>query len=163
VVSFSGGSGSGAAATAQISLGITAVTMSQTGYAYSALPSISCIPDSGAVLIPEGIETHASAFLQDYNPPSAQQAITATPYSSGRTDTSGNLIYDDSLLIIRPNVIIQPTLTLQSDGLTWAGVFTPVNAFVLAVLSLRRSLVADVEIFGDGRLLYSGSLTISAD
>ena len=161
-VSFSGGGGTGATATAQVSLGITTVTMAQTGYAYTALPSISCIPDSGAVLIPAGIESHSFPFLQNFLPATAQGAISVTASTTGRRDTSGNLIYDNSLLIVRPRYVVQPALTLQADGLTWTSVFTPVNTFISAVLAYRRSFVADVEIFGGGRLLFTGSLTIAA-
>mgnify|MGYP001611264350 FL=1 len=159
-VTFTGGAGTGAAATAQISLGITAVTMRQGGYAYTSLPSVHTIPNTDASFECSGVESHSVPFVQNFNPATAQGSITATPFTSGRRDTSGNLVYDDSLLIVRPRYLIQPTLTLQADALTWAGVFTPVNAFVNAVLNYRRSLVADVEIWGEGRLLYVGSLTI---
>lgn len=160
LLGFSGGGGSGAAATSLVSLGITAVTMRQTGYAYTSLPSITVIPDNGALLIPAGVESHAYPFLQEFSPATAQQAITATPYTTGRRDSSGNLIYDDSLLIVRPRYVAQPTFALQPDGLTWAAAFTPVNAFINAVLAFRRSISVDVEVFGAGRLLYLGQLTI---
>lgn len=160
LLAFSVGGGSGAAATALVVLGITAVTMVQTGIAYTSLPSITTIPESGAVLIPAGIESHVYPFLQEFSPAAAQQAITAAPFTTGRRDTSGSLIYDDSLLIVRPRYIVQPTFTLAADGLTWTSVFTPVNAFINAVLAFRRSVSVDVEIFGAGRLLYIGQLTI---
>lgn len=161
-MSFSGGGGTGASAVALCSFGITAVTVNNPGYAYTSLPSIVSYPDGGAVLVPAGIESHTVPFIQNLNPATAQGAITVTPYTNGRQDVSGNLIYDDSLLIVRPRYLVQPTLTLQSDGLTWAGVFTPVTTMVQAVLNYRRSFVADVEIFGGGRLLFTGSLTIAA-
>lgn len=162
VISFTGGSGSGAAAVAVNALGITSVTMTQTGYAYTSLPSIEIIPSNGALLIPSGVESHSTAFLQNLNPATSQGAITVTPYTNGRRDASGNLIYDDSLLIIRPRYLVQPTLVLQNDGLTWAAVFNPVTTMVQAVLNYRRSFVCDVEIFGGGRLLFSGPLTIAS-
>lgn len=162
VVSFSGGAGSGATAVAIVSLGITAITMVQTGFAYTSLPSLSLIPDNGAVLVPSGVESHSVPFIQNLVPATAQGAITVTPYTNGRRDSSGNLVYDDSLLIIRPRYLVQPTLTLQGDALTWAGVFTPVTAMVQAVLNYRRSFVADIEIFGGGRLLFTGAITIAA-
>lgn len=160
LVGFSGGGGSGAAATAGLSLGITSVTVNQPGYTYTSLPSITTNPESGAVLIPAGIESHSYPFLQEFSPVSAQQAITATPYTSGRRNSAGDLIYDDSLLIVRPRYVAQPTFVLQADGVTWAAAFTPVNAFINAVLAYRRSISVDVEVFGAGRLLYLGQLTI---
>lgn len=162
LVAFSGGAGSGATAVAVVALGITAITMTQGGYAYTSLPALSLVPNNGAVLIPAGIESHSVPFLQNFVPATAEGAITATPYTNGRRDSSGNLIYDDSLLIIRPRYLVQPTLTLQGDALTWAGVFNPATVMVQAVLNYRRSFVADVEIFGGGRLLFAGSLTIAA-
>lgn len=159
---FSGGAGMGASAVCLISLGITSVTITQGGYAYTNLPALSILPNNGAVLIPAGIESHSAPFLQNLNPATAQGAITVTPFTNGRRDASGNLIYDDSLLIIRPRYLIQPTLTLQPDGLTWAAVFTPVTTMVQAVLNYRRSFIADVQIFGAGRLLFTGAITIAA-
>lgn len=161
-VGFSGGAGTGASALAVVSLGITAITMVQNGYAYTSLPSLTIIPDNGALLIPAGVESHSVPFIQNLNPVTLQGAVTVTPYTNGRRDASGNLIYDDSLLVIRPRYLSQPTLTLQNDSLTWAAVFTPVTTMVQAVLNYRRSFVADVEIFGGGRLLFVGSLTIAA-
>lgn len=160
LVGFTGGGGSGAAATASVSLGITGVTVTRTGYAYTSLPSITVIPDNGGLLIPAGIESHVYPFLQEFSPATAQSAITATPYTSGRRDTAGTLIYDDSLLIVHPRYVVQPTFTLQDDGLTWAAVFTPVNAFTNAVLAYRSSVSLDIEIFGAGRLLFIGKLTV---
>lgn len=162
LVGFSGGAGTGAAATALLTLGITAITMVQGGFDYSSLPSLYCVPDAGALLIPAGVESHSVPFLQNITPASAVSAITVTPYTNGRRDSTGDLIYDDSLLIVRPRYIIQPTLTLQPDGLTWAAVFTPVTTYVNALLAFRRSVVAEIEIFGGGRLLYTGLLTIQA-
>lgn len=159
-MAFSGGAGSGAAAAALVSLGVTAITMVQTGFAYTSLPSVSLVPDNGAVLIPAGVESHSIPFVQNFNPSPAQGAITATPMTSGRRDTSGNLIYDDALLIIRPRYLLQPTLTLQADGLTWAGVFNPVVTFVNALLAFQSVVVVDVEIFGGGRLLLQTKLPI---
>jgi hypothetical protein len=160
LVGFSGGAGTGASATSSVTLGITAVTVTRTGISYTSLPSITTIPESGALLIPAGIESHSYPFLQEFSPSSAQQAITATPYTTGRRDSAGSLIYDDSLLIIRPRYVVQPTFVLQPDGLTWAAVFAPVNNFVNAVLGYRRSISMDIEIFGAGRLLYVGQITV---
>jgi hypothetical protein len=159
-MAFSGGSGTGAAATALVSLGVTAITMVQTGFAYSSLPSISLIPDNSAVLIPGGIESHSKPFAQNFNPPTASGAITVTGVTSGRRDASDNLIYDDALLIIRPRYLLQPTLTLQADGLTWAGVFNPVTTFVAALLAFQSSVVVDLEVFGGGNLLLQTKLQI---
>lgn len=161
-VAFSGGAGTGASAVAVCAFGVTAITMTQGGYAYTSLPSISLIPNNGALLIPSGVESHTIPFVQNLNPATATGAITVTPFTNGRRDTSGNLVYDDALLIVRPRYLVQPTLTLQTDNLTWAANFTPVNAFVNAVLSYRRSCVADIEIFGGGRLLFVGNLTIQS-
>lgn len=168
-VSFSGGGGSGAAATCgalNFNSGVGSIVLTSRGMGYTSLPPVTFSMDgSSATATPcqaeaAGIETHVVPFVQKFIPATAQGAITSTPYTTGRRDTSGNLVYDDSLLVIRPRYLLQPTLTLQSDALTWAGVFTPVNSFVTALLNYRRSVIADVEIFGAGRLLYSGSLTI---
>lgn len=159
-VSFSGGSGTGAAAIAKVNLGVTGITLVQSGFAYTSLPSVTLYPGAGTILEACGIETHPVPFLRNYAPASAVSALAAIPFSHGRQDSSGNLIYDDSILIIKPRTILEPTLTLQGDGLTWAGVFTPVTDFVRAVLNLRRTCVVDVEIYGGGRLLYQGKLSI---
>lgn len=162
LVAFSGGAGSGATAVSVVALGFTAITMTQGGYAYTSAPALSLVPNNGAVLIPAGIESHSVPFLQNFVPATAEGAITATPYTNGRRDSSGNLIYDDTLLIVRPRYLVQPALTLQGDALTWAGVFNPATVMVQAVLNYRRSFVADIEIFGGGRLLFAGSMTIAA-
>lgn len=166
LIGFSGGAGAGATATATVSLGITAITMTQGGYAYTGPPNIYLEPmagtSAGAILVPAGPLAHSVPFLQNFNPTTAANAISCTPYTNGRRDSSGNLIYDDALLIVRPRYLVQPTLSLQGDALTWAGFFTPATTMVQAVLQYRRSFTADVEIFGGGRLLFVGSLTIAA-
>lgn len=159
-VGFSGGAGTGATATAQLALGVTAIAMVQTGFAYTTLPSLSLVPDNSAVLIPAGIEAHSAPFVQNFSPATAQGAITVTPVTTGRRDTSGSLIYDDALLIIRPRYILQPTLTLQADGLTWAGVFTPVTTFVNGLLGFQNSVTLDFEVWGGGRLLLQTKLMV---
>jgi hypothetical protein len=161
-LAFTGGSGTGAAAIAVLSggLGVTAITLVQPGFAYTTLPSVTLYPGAGAVLEPQGIETNPTPYVRNHDPAGAVSSIVAIPFSRGRTDSNNNLIYDDSLLIIKPRTLLTPTLTLQGDGLTWAGVFTPVTAFVTAVLNFRRSCVVDVEIFGGGRVLHQGKLTI---
>lgn len=165
-VAFSGGAGTGATATAFLSLGVTAIALTQGGYAYSSTPDLFLEPGTGstagAVLQAAGPLGHSVPFVQSFSPVTAVGAITCTPSTSGRRDASGNLIYDDALLIVRPRYLVQPTLTLQGDALTWTGFFTPATTMVQAVLQYRRSFTADVEIFGGGRLLFIGSLTIAA-
>lgn len=159
-MTFSGGAGSGAAATALCAFGITAITVTQGGFTYTSLPALYTVPDSGALLIPSGIESHSTCFLQAFVPSAAQGSVMLTPSTSGRRDASGNLIYDDGLLLIQPQSLISPTFTLQGDGLTWAAVFTPVVAYVTAVLAFRRSVTVDFEVTGGGRTLFVGPLTI---
>jgi hypothetical protein len=36
----------------------------------------------------------------------------------------------------------------------------PINAYVTALLSLKRSASLDIQIFGDGRMLFQGALSI---
>jgi hypothetical protein len=70
-------------------------------------------------------------------------------------------VYNDALLLIRPKILLTPTLTLQGDGVTYAATFDPSSlAFVQAVLRFRRSVTVDMHIYGGGRLLFIGSLTI---
>lgn len=160
VVSFSSGGGTGAAGVAIVALGITAITVVQGGFAYSSLPSISLIPNNGAVLSASGVESHSIPFLQDINPASSGGAISLTPFTNGRRDTAGALVYDDGLLIVRPRYVQQPTLTRQADGLTWAGVFAPVNTFVTTLLAYQRTVVLDFEVWGGGRLLLQTKLRV---
>jgi hypothetical protein len=161
VLGFSGGAGTGAAGIATVSLGITAVTMVQPGYAYTSQPKIALEPTAnGAVLEAAGIETYDFPFIRNATPIGVNQGVSAVPWTHDRRDSNGDLVYDDSLLLIRPQTLLSPTLTLQADALTWAGVFTPVVRYVTAVLNFRQSVVVDVQIFGGGRLLLSAPLTI---
>ena len=159
-IAFSGGGGTGASAAATVDLGITGVTLTQKGFAYTSHPTISSIPDLGAVFEASGIETYSVPFVKSATPIAVGKAVTATPSSTGRKDSAGNLIYDDSLLIIRPRYLVEPTLVLQSDALTWKGTFTPVTSFITSLLEFQRGAVVDVEIFGDGRLLLLTKLWI---
>lgn len=161
-MSFSGGNGNGAAASALVSLGVTAITMVEGGYAYTALPDVHPFPDNGALLIPSGVLAHSTPYLEDFNPISALGAITSTPFTAGDQDQNGNLLYEDSLIIIRPRYVLQPTFTLGPDGLTYSAVFAPVNAFVTALLAYQSAVVLDFEIFGSGRLLLKTKLKLIA-
>jgi hypothetical protein len=163
VVTFTSASGSGASAIATISaLSMTGVTVTNAGWGYTSAPSIDVFPPSDVLFAVSGFETNPVPFLRNRTPISLIPAVTATPYTSGRMDSTGALVYDNSIIIIRPKVLLSPTLTIQADGLTWAGVFTPVVPFVNAVLNYRRSVSVDIEVFGGGRLLYTGALTIAA-
>lgn len=159
---FSGGNGSGATAITTVSLGITAVTMTKPGFAYTSQPSITIAGTitNGAILEAAGIETYSVPYLRNFAPLSIGSGVSAVPWTHNRRNSSGDLVYDDSLLLIQPQNLLTPTLTLQADGLTWAGIFNPVVRYVAAVLNFRRSVTVDFTLTGGGRTLFSGPLTI---
>lgn len=161
-VGFSGGNGSGASATAVVSLGITAVTMTKPGFAYTSQPTVNIVgtTTNGAILEAAGIETYSVPFLRAQGSVDVKRSVIAIPHSHGRRNSAGTEINDDSILIIRPRTLLEPDFTLQADGLTYAAVMNPVTDFVQAVLNFRRSVSVDLEIFGGGRLLYQGQLSI---
>jgi hypothetical protein len=161
-VSFSGGGGTGASATASLAgtLGITAVTVDRSGFAYTETPELCVIGGCSSQFQVAGPFANVVPYVRGFNPADAQRAITLTPFAPGRRDSSGSLVYDDGILVIRPRVLLSPAFTLAGDGLTYAAVFDPVVQFVQALLNFHRSAIVDIEIFGDGRLLHQGKLTI---
>jgi len=161
-VSFSGGAGTGAAATSSLAgtLGITAITIDRPGYAYTATPELTVIGGCISQFQVAGPLANNVPYVRGFQPADLHRAITVTPYSTGRRDSSGALVYDDGLLIVRPRVLLSPTFTIGGDGFTYTAVFDPVVRFVEALLNFNRSAIVDFEVFGEGRLLHQGKLTI---
>lgn len=174
-ISITGGGGS--SATGTVSLGqqyaMTAIApnlLSNTnGTAIN--PATQFVgPASGATNAPSasgswqlsyaGFEVNQQCFVRDPVTLEVLTGVTCTPVWNGRYDTSGNKVYDDALLLIHPRTMLTPSFSVGIDGFTYTGTMDPVTAFIKATLRYRRSATMDIEIFGAGRLLYTGSLTV---
>lgn len=83
-------------------------------------------------------------------------ACILSPYSDGKVED--NIEYDHSLLVVRPQIVA--TATLTQVGNNWEGSLNPINAYVTERLALRRSTQLDLQIYGDGRMLFQGQLPI---
>ncbi len=141
---------------------ITQVNVTNAGLGYTALPGVTLTPGIyGASAEASGVSFGLQPWIRNPLTFELEQSVTATPYWEGREDVSGNQMFDSSLLMIRPRIMLTPALVLQSDGVTYDATFDPSSlAFVRAVLRYRRSVTVDVHIYGAGRLLYIGQLTI---
>lgn len=158
-VAITGGDGNGATATATVQGGaLTAINLTAVGSGYTVLPAVTITPANGAEAEAAGIETHAVPFLRNPSGVEVAKAVTALPFSRGRRTLAGGLLYDDSLLIVRPKVLGSVAMTPTDTVFT--GALDPVTAFVTAMLSFRRACIVDLEIRGDGRILYRGALPI---
>jgi len=156
-----GGGANAAGSVSATSTTISSVTIQSAGDSYQAAIDISLTPNYNSVLSPAGMLTYDVPFLKNPITLEVLKSVTATPATNERTIFGGtSSIYDNSLLIIRPKVLVQPSLTLQPDNVTYAATFNPVTPFVLACLRFRRSMTMDLLIYGGGRLLFSGSLTV---
>jgi len=166
-VSFSGGGGTGASANAYLTggstgAGLASVTVTNPGFGYLATPKVALVPNEGATVAVAGIETNSVCFISNQAPLNVIGGVRMVPWSRGRYNSSGNEVYDDALIEIRPRLIVNPTFTLGGDNLTWSATFDPVSQFVQSVLNFRSTCVVDFEVFGEGRCLLSSKLAIQA-
>lgn len=162
-VGFSGGGGSGAAATSSFSANrVASVTLTSVGAGYTSLPAVTFTPNLGTQAEASGIESNDKPYIKNEITFEVLSAVSLTPYFSGRLNNSGDKVYDDGLLVIRPRILLSPTFTLSGSGSTsvYSGTMDPVVGFVKGLLRFRRSATIDIEIFGASRLLFLGSLTV---
>jgi hypothetical protein len=163
-VLFSGGGGTGAAATVHVYRGgsITGYTVLAKGSGYSQA-SVQVIAEddtgsgatAGAII---EVETNELCFKQSELNQEVIGGVQIAPHTDGRTSATGELFYDNALVFLRPRVIANASFTV-SDG-QWGGTLNPVNAFVESVLKLKRSHTMDLQVFGDGRMLFMGAITV---
>lgn len=95
-------------------------------------------------------------FKRDESGNNIIAATTLSPYSDGEID--GTAQYDHSSLVVRPRDVA--TASLTQSGTDWVGSLDPINDYVLERLALGRSTQLDIQIFGDGRMLFQGQLPI---
>jgi hypothetical protein len=136
---------------------LSSIVLDEGGAGYTSLPTVTISGNKGGQAEASGIETHAVPFLRNPSAIAVQTAMAAVPWWRGRITLNNIKVYDDSLLIIRPSLIANASLALAG---TWQGAMNPVNDFVTSLLSFRRSVVMDLQIFGSGRLLYQGSFAV---
>jgi len=148
-----------ATATIAVDGTVSGIAIQDSGQGYISLPSVQVGTITEAECEASGIETHAVPFFRDPSSVAIKNAVAVVPWSRGRKALNDSLIFDDSLLIIRPSLIATAALS-QAGSSPWTGTFNPVTAFVNAVLSFRRSCVMDLQIFGSGRLLYQGAFAV---
>jgi hypothetical protein len=138
---------------------LTSLNLLSGGAGYTSLPTLTIAGNVGAQGEAAGIETNGVCFLRNPSSIAVQNAVAAVPWSRGRQTLNAVKVYDDSLLIIRPSLIANASLS-QSGSDPWSGTLNPVTDFVHAVLAFRRSCVMDLQIFGSGRLLYQGAFAV---
>ena len=99
-------------------------------------------------------------FMESESGTNIIAATTLSPYSDGAVTNTTE--YDNSTLIIRPELVASATLAESGSGSTakWTGTMNPINAYVTSRLALRNSTQLDLQIRGDGRTLFQGQLTI---
>jgi hypothetical protein len=139
---------------------ISGISMTAAGSGYRSSPQVFFDSDSGSgASASADIETVDNDVCYKSEDASSEilSAVSVVPYSSGRSYNSA-IKYDHALCLIKPRIVADATLSLVSSQ--WEGTMNPVNDWVLAMLAFRRSVTLDLQIFGDGRMLYMGGLTI---
>jgi hypothetical protein len=101
---------------------------------------------------------YAIPFKRDESGNNIIGATTLSPYSDGKIE--GTAVYDHSTLVVRPENVA--TASLSQSGDDWVGTMNPINSYVSSVLSLRSSMQLDLQVYGDGKMLFQGQLTILA-
>jgi hypothetical protein len=90
--------------------------------------------------------------------------VRLSGYSDGRINAeTGQTQYDHSSQVVLPRTIASANFTSSTDsgGVVIAtGTLNPVNAHVSARLGTRRTVVVDLQVIGDGRMLFQGALAI---
>jgi hypothetical protein len=112
-----------------------------------------------------GIEFSELPYKRAESSPAIMGAVRLSGFSDGRYSGAGQLQYDHSALLVLPRTIATGALTAGTNGdgdPVWSGTLNPINAHVTARLAARRSTTLDLQIFGDGRMLFQGALTILA-
>jgi hypothetical protein len=140
---------------------VASLALNDGGAGYTSLPTVSMLAYPGytpAAGEAAGIETHAEPFIRNPLSIAVQIACSAVPWWRGRKTLNSVKVYDDSLLIIRPSLI--QNASLSNVGGIWQGTMNPVTDYVNAVLAFRRSCVMDLQIFGSGRLLFQGAFAV---
>jgi len=110
-----------------------------------------------------GIEFSELPYKRAESSPAIMGAVRLSGFSDGRYSGAGQLQYDHSALIVRPRTVATASLTAGVNNAgqpIWSGTLNPVNNYVTARLAVRRSTTLDMQVFGDGRMLFQGAITI---
>lgn len=98
----------------------------------------------------------STPYFSGHSSAAVLAACKTKPYTDGKIDASTE--YDHSVLVIRPRDVAAASLT--AGPASWTGTMNPINAYVQARLAVARSTVLDLQIFGDGRMLFQGALAV---
>ena len=114
--------------------------------------------------ITAGVEKSTLPFKRAESSTAILGAVRLSGYSDGRINAeTGQTQFDHSALVVLPRTIASANFTASTDseGIVIAtGTLNPVNAHVTARLAVRRSVVQDIQVFGDGRMLFQGALAV---
>lgn len=186
LVTITGGSSPQATATANVDgrrrYGVKYAEILSSGNAYTSTPYVvgevtdgtaSTNGSDGAKIIgfaknfissvQTGIEQSELPYKRAESSALVMGSVRMSGFSDGRYSSAGQLQYDHSALIVRPRSIATATLTAGTDisgNPIWSGTMDPINNYVAARLAVRRSTTLDLQVFGDGRMLFQGALTI---
>jgi hypothetical protein len=130
-------------------------------------PTVTTAPSTAGTVPALG---GSGVYLFWANPTSGFGSLPLEPFKSAdrhRSISSGVRVtpllgggFSGSLIVIRPRLVATATLTNTAPSTDWVGTMDPINAYVTALLSLKRSASLDIQIFGDGRMLFQGALSI---
>lgn len=110
-----------------------------------------------------GVEFAETPYKRAESSAAIVGAVRLTSHSDGRYDEDGSLQYDHSALVVLPRTIATANLTTGTDSSgnpAAVGTLNPINAHVTARLAMRRTTTLDIQVFGDGRMLFQGSLAV---